>query len=104
MFGFGSFSHLLVILVLGLILIGPKQLPEVARTLGRLLTELRRASNLLTNEFRSQMREEEKHYQSSTPPAAPMQAREFSPHQPDTLVTPVDAKMEKPDHPEEKKS
>ncbi len=59
MFGFGSFSHLLVVLVLALILIGPKQLPEVARTLGRLLNELRRATNLLTDEFRQQMREDE---------------------------------------------
>lgn len=104
MFGFGSFSHILVILVLGLILIGPKQLPEVARTLGRLLTELRRASNLLTNEFRSQMRDEQDRYQPPAPPAAPMQARELPPHQADPMTTHADAKSEKPDHPEEKKS
>jgi sec-independent protein translocase protein TatB len=59
MFGFGSMSHLLVVLVLALILIGPKQLPEVARTLGRLFNELRRASNMFTHEFRSQLQQED---------------------------------------------
>lgn len=68
MFGFGSFSHLLVVLVLALILLGPKQLPEVARTLGRLLNELRRASNIFTDEFRAQMRDEE-HSRIIQPPA-----------------------------------
>ena len=57
MFGFGSLSHVLVVLVLALILIGPKQLPEVARTIGRLLSELRRASNMFQDQVNAQMRE-----------------------------------------------
>jgi Sec-independent protein translocase protein TatA len=44
-------SHIVLILVIALIFIGPQQLPEVARTLGRLLNELRRASGDLTTTF-----------------------------------------------------
>lgn len=44
MFNIG-FSELLFICAIALIFIGPKQLPEVARTLGKFLNELRRASD-----------------------------------------------------------
>jgi Tat protein translocase TatB subunit len=44
MFNIG-FTELLVISALALIFIGPKQLPEVARVVGRFLNELRRASD-----------------------------------------------------------
>ena len=43
MFGIGL-PELLVILVLGLLVLGPQRLPEVARTIGRLYGQLRRAS------------------------------------------------------------
>lgn len=49
--------HLLdsaVIFVLALVLFGPKKLPEIARQMGKLLAEFRRASN----EFKLQMDEE----------------------------------------------
>ena len=44
MFGIGP-QELLVIMVVGLLVLGPKRLPELARSLGRGLTEFRRASN-----------------------------------------------------------
>ena len=43
MFGIGL-PELLLILVLGLLVLGPQRLPEVARTVGRLYGQLRRAS------------------------------------------------------------
>lgn len=43
MFGVGL-PELLVIMVLGLLVLGPQRLPEVARTIGRLYGQLRRAS------------------------------------------------------------
>jgi TatA/E family protein of Tat protein translocase len=43
MFGIGM-TELLVILTIGLVVIGPKKLPELARTLGKGLAEFRRAS------------------------------------------------------------
>jgi TatA/E family protein of Tat protein translocase len=44
MFGIGPLE-LVVILVVALLVFGPKRVPELARTLGRGLTEFRRASN-----------------------------------------------------------
>jgi sec-independent protein translocase protein TatB len=68
-----SFSDTVFLFFLALILFGPKKLPEMARQAGRLLAELRRASN----EFKSQIETEiahlevEKHQASSTNPSPP---------------------------------
>jgi sec-independent protein translocase protein TatB len=71
-----SFSETIFLFVLALIVFGPKKLPEIARQAGKLLAELRRASN----EFRSQIDAEIAHlevqksaekYQSVLPPAPP---------------------------------
>ena len=52
MFGIGM-TELMVIFVIGLVVLGPKKLPELARTLGKSLAEFRRASNDLRREFMS---------------------------------------------------
>lgn len=44
-------TELLVILTVGLIVIGPKKLPELARSLGKGLAEFRRASTEVRREF-----------------------------------------------------
>jgi len=69
-----SFSDTVFLFFLALILFGPKKLPEMARQAGKLLAELRRASN----EFRSQIETEIAHLevqksQTVLPPAAPPQ-------------------------------
>lgn len=48
------FADSIVIFVLALILFGPKKLPEIARKIGKLMVEFRRASN----EFKAQIDEE----------------------------------------------
>ncbi len=50
MFGIGM-TELLVILTIGLLVIGPKKLPELARSLGKGLAEFRRASTEMRREF-----------------------------------------------------
>lgn len=57
MFGL-SLTHLILFGVIALIFIGPDQLPEVARTLGRILTELRRATADFQNQFTGQFRDQ----------------------------------------------
>jgi sec-independent protein translocase protein TatB len=49
-----SFSETIFLFFLALIIFGPKKLPEIARQAGKLLAELRRASN----EFKSQIESE----------------------------------------------
>jgi TatA/E family protein of Tat protein translocase len=50
MFGIGM-TELVVIFVIGLLVLGPKRLPEMARSLGKSLAEFRRASTDLRREF-----------------------------------------------------
>ena len=52
MFGIGV-PELLVILVVALIVLGPKRLPDVAKALGKGLAEFRRATSDLTDELRN---------------------------------------------------
>jgi sec-independent protein translocase protein TatB len=70
MFGIGT-PELLVILVVALIVLGPKRLPEVARALGKGLAELRRATSGLTEELHNTriMLEEEARAATRKPPA-----------------------------------
>lgn len=52
MFGLGL-SEIIFIAILALIFIGPKQLPEVARTVGRFLNDLKRSTSELTDELKA---------------------------------------------------
>ncbi|RME04875.1 MAG: hypothetical protein D6812_03875 [Deltaproteobacteria bacterium] len=50
MFGMGA-TEIMVILGLALIVIGPKKLPEVARTLGKAMAEFRRSASEIKQSF-----------------------------------------------------
>jgi len=78
-----SFSDTIFLFFLALILFGPKKLPEMARQAGRLLAELRRASN----EFKSQIETEIAHLEvekqnaipASPPPSGTVASLSVSP-------------------------
>ncbi len=89
MFGIGM-PELLVILVVALLVLGPKRLPEVARSLGRGMAEFRRASSELRNTLTSPL---ETPPAESAPKAAP-------PATPATTTTPTPERApEKADKP-----
>ncbi len=80
MFGIGL-PELLVIMVVALIVLGPKRLPEVAQALGKALAELRKATSGVTEELRNAqvMLEEEVRAASAPLPAAPKKVEPVAP-------------------------
>ncbi len=82
MFGLG-FWEIMVILALALIVIGPKKLPDIAKTLGKGLREFRSATDDLKNSFDPTAPPKPR------PPQAPAQT-----HQPEPLLEDDDFKPE----------
>lgn len=54
MFGLGV-PELIFILLLALLIFGPKRLPEIGRTLGKGMSEFRKASNELTRSLNTEL-------------------------------------------------
>ncbi len=55
MFGSIGGTELLVILLLGLLVFGPRKLPEIGRTLGKALAEFRRATQELKDSIEKEV-------------------------------------------------
>jgi sec-independent protein translocase protein TatA len=64
-----GFPELAIILVVALIVFGPRKLPELGRSLGKSLAEFKRASNELKNTLDEEIRLEER--RTAVPPPAP---------------------------------
>jgi len=71
MFGIGM-PELLLILALALIVLGPKKLPELAKTLGKGLAEFRRATDEIKDEFRQLEHEVDESSTAATPKNDPI--------------------------------
>ena len=75
MFGSIGMPELIIILVIALIIFGPRKLPELGRSLGRSINEFKKASNELRSTLEEEIRVEDQRERataaaSATPPAA----------------------------------
>ena len=83
MFGSIGMPELIIILVIALIIFGPRKLPELGRSLGRSINEFKKASNELRSTLEEEIRIEEQREKTAAAaaPATP----------PTATPTPVDA-------------
>src|SRR5687768_345458 len=80
MFGSMGMSELVIILVIALIIFGPRKLPELGRSLGKSIGEFKRASNELRSTIEEEIRIEE---------TRPAQAHVVTPPVANATETPV---------------
>ena len=67
MFGSIGMPELMIIFVIALIIFGPRKLPELGRSMGRSLSEFKRASNELRSTLDEEIKIEE--HDSAQPPS-----------------------------------
>ena len=63
--------HLIIILVVALLIFGPKRLPEIGRYIGKTLTEFRAGTQELTQTFREEINQPVQPQAAPPPPAQP---------------------------------
>ena len=79
MFGIGT-PELILILIVALIVIGPKKLPDIAKAMGRAFGEFRRATDEIRENFDLASLDQKPQSTPSTPqPSAPDKTPESSP-------------------------
>ncbi len=104
MFGSLGFSEVMMILIIGLIIFGPKKLPEIGRSLGNAIREFRRASNdimntlSLENDYSSTTRRSYSDYSSYSSYSEPSSYPEQTVSQSDTVADDVNV-APSPDEP-----
>ncbi len=59
MFGIGI-QELIIIAIIALLVVGPKKLPDLAKTLGKSFSELRKAADGITDDLKQTLQNDEK--------------------------------------------
>ena len=79
MFGPVGVPELIIIFTIALIIFGPRKLPELGKSLGRSLSEFKRASNELKSTLDEEIRTEERRSaERQEPPRAPATVEPFN--------------------------
>ena len=78
--------EIVIVLAIALIVLGPERLPEVLRTLGKVLRELRAASNTVMRELTDVLEDEPARADSATPPPLEDPARATRPAAPSAVA------------------
>jgi TatA/E family protein of Tat protein translocase len=87
-----SIPHMIIVFIVVLVVFGPQKLPELARGLGKLMAEFRKASTDFRSAFEEEMRDIERQaLQAERKKAAEAAAASAAaePSQPATLATPA---------------
>ena len=102
MLGIGM-QEILIILVVALIVIGPKRLPDLAKTLGRGFAEFKKAADDLQNTVRQDLeRERHEEVKKKYPDLVPDEEESPSPSAGPEASTPKTAGPETSDKPDQK--
>jgi sec-independent protein translocase protein TatB len=93
---------MIVVFIVVLVVFGPQKLPELARSLGKLMAEFRKASTDFKSAFEEEMRDLERQaLLTERKKAAEAAATAAAPTQLATLATPAGAETPAPDAPSE---
>jgi len=92
MFGSIGMPELVIILVIALIIFGPRKLPELGRSLGKSIGEFKRASNELRHTLDEEIRVEEQKEQKSK-----IEAEQTSAIDAATVMTPAPPAAQAPE-------
>jgi sec-independent protein translocase protein TatB len=87
-----SIPHMIVVFIVVLVVFGPQKLPELARGLGKLMAEFRKASTDFKTAFEEEMRDLERQAllaQHRKAAEATVASATAEPNQPATLATPA---------------
>ena len=84
MFGSIGMPELIIIFVIALIIFGPRKLPELGRSLGKSLSEFKRASNELKSTLEEEIRLDEQRATLDSSKAAAAAATPAPPAEPPT--------------------
>jgi sec-independent protein translocase protein TatB len=89
-----SIPHMIVVFVIVLVVFGPQKLPELARGLGKLMAEFRKASTDFKSAFENEMRDLERQAAEVERKKRELQAAAATQLQPATLATPSGAETQ----------
>lgn len=92
-----SMTHMIVLFIVVLVVFGPQKLPELARGLGKLMAEFRKASTDFKSAFEQEMRDMERQVlQAERKKAAEAAVASAAAVQPATLAAPLGAETTTP--------